>query len=147
MTHIKRYVILTADDYGASDFINKGVLRGIEKGLINSVAAMVNFPESEKSIRDLASRYPQVSIGLHVSITAGRPVSPPEEVPSLVDSQGRFYNIQEFLKRITEINRTEVLRETQRQLERFSQWGIPLEHLSSHHNVMQVYSPLFRLQR
>lgn len=145
MAKQKRTVLLTADDFGASDFIDKGILSGIEKGLINNVAAMVNFPGSEEKIKELAARFPHVSIGLHVSITAGKPVSPPEEVPTLVDSQGRFFNIQEFLQGVTQINRTEVLRETQRQMELFRRWGIPLEHLSSHHNVMQVYSPLFRL--
>jgi len=140
-----RRIILTADDFGASEFINKGVFQGIDKGLINSVSAMVNFPESEEALKELAAKHPEVSIGLHVTITAGNPLSPPEEIPSLVDDKGRFYNFQEFLKRITNIERKEVLQETRLQIKKMEEWGIKNEHLSSHHNVLQVHSPLFRI--
>ncbi len=111
--------------------------------MINSVAAMVNFPGALESIGDLKRAFPHVSIGLHASITAGRPVSPPETIPSLVDREGHFYNLQEYIRRIKEIDPGEVLVEIRAQLELLEEVGITAEHLSSHHNVMQVYTPLF----
>ena len=143
MKRNKRKAILTADDFGASDFINKGVIRGIEEGMINSVAAMVNFPGALKSIQNLKEMYPHVSLGLHASITAGRPLSPVEKIPSLVDGEGHFYNLQEFIHRIKTVSPEEVLLETSAQMEMMEAGGVSVEHLSSHHNVMQVYTPLF----
>jgi predicted glycoside hydrolase/deacetylase ChbG (UPF0249 family) len=52
----ERKSIFTADDFGATEFINMGTNRGIEKGLINSVAVMVNFPGAIDNIADLKKK-------------------------------------------------------------------------------------------
>ncbi len=143
MKRIKRFAILTADDFGASDFINRGVIRGIEEGVINSVAAMVNFPGAMENIKRLQDAYPRISLGLHASITAGSPLSPGEKIPSLVDSGGQFYDLQEFIHRIKSIDHRQVLLETSAQLRLMEENGIRVKHLSSHHNIMQIYTPLF----
>ena len=111
--------------------------------MINSVAAMVNFPGALGSIKKLKETFPHVSLGLHASITAGRPLSPADKIPSLVDREGHFYNLQEFIQRIKAVNPEEVLLETSAQMEMMESAGVSVEHLSSHHNVMQVYTPLF----
>ncbi len=140
----KRKAIFTADDFGASDFINKGVLRGIEKGIINSVAVMVNFPGALEHIVRLKETFPRISIGLHSSITAGTPLSREKDISSLVDPLGKFFDLQEFIQRIREIRPEHVYTEALAQLEALERAGVEVEHLSSHHNLMQVYTPLFQ---
>jgi predicted glycoside hydrolase/deacetylase ChbG (UPF0249 family) len=140
-----RKIIFTADDYGSSDFINHGILRGIEEGVINCVAVMVNFEGSREAVLQLKERHPHISIGLHANINACHPVAPSNKVSSLVDQIGQFLNLDGFLARINGIRMDEALYETRSQLERLESWGVQVEHLSSHHNVMQIYSPLFRM--
>jgi hypothetical protein len=112
----ERKSIFTADDFGATEFINMGTNRGIEKGLINSVAVMVNFPGAIDNIADLKKKHPHISLGLHANITAGYPVSPANAVPSLVDDQGHFHTLQELIRRIRQIKVKEVLLEIRAQL-------------------------------
>jgi len=70
-----RKVIITADDFGASEEINTGVIRGVETGFVNTVSAMVTFPTACGEISDLDKMFPDINIGLHLSITSGSPVS------------------------------------------------------------------------
>ncbi|MDR0801377.1 ChbG/HpnK family deacetylase [Fluviicola sp.] len=76
---ISKY-ILTADDYGAIDYIDQGIIKAIRMGKINSVACFaVRFDrngETELSERiqkllDLKKEGYKFSIGLHFCITAG----------------------------------------------------------------------------
>lgn len=140
-----RNVILTADDYGASDFIDKGIIRGIKEGCINTVSAMINFDRSVDAIKKLKKDYPDVAIGLHVSITAGKPLSKIQYIDSIVDEEGLFYNLPEFLKNIKIVSLTQIMKETRLQLQTLIDTGIEVDHLSSHHNIMQMLTPLFRI--
>lgn len=137
-------VILTADDYGAARCIDQGILRGIESGNINSVAAMVNFPRSKKALQELHRDFPQVGIGLHVSITAGKPLSPRKELRSLLNHRGNFHDLNELIPRIKAVDLDQLEQEIRRQIEFLLELGIKPDSLSSHHNVLQIYSPFFR---
>ena len=39
---------------------------------------------------EIAKRNPGLQVGLHLTLVQGRPVLPPEQVPDLVGSDGRF---------------------------------------------------------
>ncbi len=142
---LRKRIILTADDYGATDFIDNGIRIAMKTGIIRTVSAMVNFDRAPESLLRLKEEFPDAAIGLHLNITAGRPLSPPESIPSLVDPRGRFWNLSGILRRIHSIRRSEVLVECSRQLALLESLGIKVDHLSSHHNLMQLYSPLFRI--
>jgi predicted glycoside hydrolase/deacetylase ChbG (UPF0249 family) len=73
-------LILTADDYGACDFIDNGIIKAIKAGKINSVACFVvpfgkedEFDARMDMLIDLQNDY-DFGIGLHFSLTAGRPL-------------------------------------------------------------------------
>jgi predicted glycoside hydrolase/deacetylase ChbG (UPF0249 family) len=72
--------ILTADDYGAIDYIDQGIIKAIKAGKINSVACFVTrfdreneaeLPERIQKLLDLRKEGYQFSIGLHFCITSG----------------------------------------------------------------------------
>ena len=46
-------LILTADDYGACDFIDNGIIQALEQGKINTVTAFVTHPESKQRLDKL----------------------------------------------------------------------------------------------
>lgn len=91
-------IIITADDYGMCDAVDKAIDAGIENGVITTANVMLNM-ESLENARDLRQRYPNISIGVHWNVTTGRPVCPPEQVPTLVDENGEFWPIATFKKR------------------------------------------------
>lgn len=72
--------LLTADDYGAIDYIDQGIINVIRAGKINSVACFetrferngeMEFPERIQKLSDLKKADFKFSIGLHFFISAG----------------------------------------------------------------------------
>ena len=42
-------IVVTADDFGACNFIDDGVKKAIHAGVVSSVAVMVNFEERDEN--------------------------------------------------------------------------------------------------
>lgn len=91
-------LIMTADDYGMCDIVDKAIDAGVENGILTTVNVMLNM-ETLENAADLRQRYPHISIGIHWNVTTGRPVNAPEDVPSLVDERGNFWPLTVFKKR------------------------------------------------
>jgi hypothetical protein len=51
---------------------------------------MVNMPFAEDALRQIQERIPLLSLALHFTLTSGKPVNPPQEIPMLVDADGFF---------------------------------------------------------
>ena len=58
-------------------------------GLLSSASLMVGEPDTEDAVAR-ARHLPDLKVRLHVVLVEGTPVSPPDEIPDLVDSRGRF---------------------------------------------------------
>lgn len=140
-----RYLIITADDFGASEAINSGVYDGINYGIINTVAAMVTFDDAAKSIKKLHRKNRKIGIGLHLSISSGKPVSQPNNVKTLIDDNGFFKDIDTQLANLNNISLLEVKSELQNQINVFKKLKIPIDSLSSQHNILNLYTPFFKI--
>ena len=97
---------------------------------------MANVPFAEDALAHSADQ-PCLSLGLHLTLTAGRPLSPPEAVPSLVDGEGRFLVLRKLLASLSagRIAEHELERELTAQLVWALQRGARIDHLDSHHHV------------
>lgn len=128
-------VIITADDYGMCNEVDYAIDEGIKNGFITTTNVMVNM-ESLDNARTLRCRFPNISVGIHFNVTTGRPISKVENIPSLVDSNGFFYPINEFKKRYSKklIKRTELTEELEAQYRLFeSVCGHP-DYWNTHEN-------------
>ena len=83
-------IIINADDLGFSPQVNAAILRCAERGTITAASVMVNMPFAESALQQVQERVPQLSLALHFTLTSGKPMSPPQEVPLLVDANGMF---------------------------------------------------------
>jgi predicted glycoside hydrolase/deacetylase ChbG (UPF0249 family) len=92
----------------------------------------------------LTRDYPRLGVGVHLVFSAYRPVLPPSQVPSLVDSQGRFHSQQSILLRLPLIKISELQTELCAQIERFRTLHGSPDHLDVHHFV-HVYPPFFEV--
>ncbi|HEX6535689.1 MAG TPA: ChbG/HpnK family deacetylase [Gemmatimonadaceae bacterium] len=63
-----RYLIVNADDFGASRGINRGILDAHRHGIVTSTSLMVTTPWSEEAAV-LARQAPELDIGLHVDLS------------------------------------------------------------------------------
>ncbi len=136
-------MIITADDYGMSRGVNDAIDEGIAKGLITSTNVMTNmefYTEASKL------RETNVSVGLHWTISAGKPVCKPEEIPSLVDENGNFFKYSEFRNRYRkgEIKDEDIIKELKAQYERFKEICGEPDYWNTHQNT-HVDFKIFKL--
>ena len=131
MPETEKRLIVNADDLGRTPGINAGIFEAHDRGVVTSATLMVGFTPAEEAT-DAWARSPEIGIGLHVALTGGRPILPPEEVPSLVDGEGRFPAKPDGLGGVCP---EEVMAEVEAQFERFRALAGRLPtHLDSHHH-------------
>jgi len=140
-----RRLIITADDFGASQNINQGIVQAVEGGIVNTVSAMTNFPLSHGDLKRLHSAFPDVGIGVHLNITTGKPICDSEEIPSLVGEEGCFFTIDRILPELRRISLSELNRELESQVQALEELSIPIDHLSSQHGILGLYAPFFEI--
>lgn len=115
-----KQLLMRADDLGFSEAVNYGIARTVREGLIRNCGVMVNMDATEHAV-ELFQRIP-CCLGLHCNVSVGRPVCPPEEVPSLVDSTGHFYSSRRYREAEEEFASTgDLERELTAQYRRFVQ--------------------------
>ncbi len=123
--------IFNADDFGLSPGVCRGIVQAMEEGVVTAATAMVCFPRATAVLPRYLNGL-QGRLGLHLQLTKGVPCLPPEEIPSLITSQGRFPDRPQDLG---ELNSDEVLNEFRAQVQRLRQLGVAPSHLDSHHHV------------
>jgi hypothetical protein len=131
-----RRLIVNADDYGKSPKANDAIRQAVRGGLVTSTTVMVNMPQAVE-IADLARECPRLSVGLHLNLTEGAPVSPPESVASLVDATGGFWPMREFLWRawLGRIRAEHLRAEIDAQIAALQRLVSAVSHLDSHKHV------------
>lgn len=108
-----KQLIITADDYGMCTMVDKAIDDCIEAGLLTSTNVVVNM-EDLAAAKTLRQRFPDISVGLHWNVTAGRPVCNPAEVPTLLNKNtGCFWKVSAFFKKFKSgaINKEELKKE------------------------------------
>ncbi len=141
---MSKWLIVNADDFAFSPAVARGILDAHREGIVTSSSAMMNLPWSQEWV-SLASKETDLGLGLHLVFTAGMPLSPPSQVPSLVDENGGFRRWEQQLALREEIDLDELEREWRAQLEAFRRAaGRSPDHLDGHHFVF-LWPPFFRL--
>lgn len=127
-------LLFQSDDYGITEGVACGILKGIREGLIRNTGLFVNMPSSEFAAEQI-KQYPQCCLGIDINLVSGRPVSPANQIPNLVKSSGEFYTSGEVRAKsdlkpveppLTEVGNEpfpldELLIETENQVLRFIQ--------------------------
>lgn len=138
-------VIVNADDYGMDENRTKAILRAYEEGWISTTTAMVNMPWFDKSLELAEGSRLFDSIGLHLNLTEGVPLTDPiKRSPLFCDANGRFNAAFHHTKRyrlfLPEFECNAVKEETAAQFERYCRSGLKSFHLDSHHHVHTDWS-------
>jgi predicted glycoside hydrolase/deacetylase ChbG (UPF0249 family) len=67
-----RWLAVTADDFGMSPGINRGIVQAHRGGIVTSASLLVNRPASEQAAA-LGRDCPALSVGLHLEMDRGQP--------------------------------------------------------------------------
>lgn len=134
----KRYLVVTADDFGIGPETSRGILDLAARGRITASVLLVNSPHADSSVREWRLAGRPVELGWHPCLTLDAPVLPPQQVPSLVTADGRFPGLGRLMRRLwlQRIRPAEVEAEFEAQFHRFVDLvGAPPAVVNSHHHV------------
>lgn len=113
-------MLIRADDLGYSKAVNYGIFESIHSGIINNVGVMVNMEATSHGLNLIKKE--NVDLGLHTVICAGRPLTNPKDISSIVDERGFFKNSSTYRSANKDfVNLDEVMIEIEAQYQRFIQ--------------------------
>lgn len=93
---MSRKLIVSADDFGFSPAYSLGAVRACTEGVATVLALMSNMDAAPFAVDLWRCACPEVQLAQHTNFVQGRPVSPPETIPSLVDENGMFYRSSQW---------------------------------------------------
>ena len=138
-----RYLIINADGYGFTAGVTRAIEECVAFGTVRSMSVNVNFSHAD-ALPALVRRYPDLSVGCHINPVVGRPVLPPDKVPTLLNANGEFLYqdfIRSFLSR--RINPDELRAEMVAQVEKTRDMaGAAFSHVDfhmGHHRLPRLY--------
>ena len=129
-------VIITADDYGMCESVNRAIEACSEAGVVLSTNVMANM-ECAADAAQFRKRFPNVSVGLHYNFTVGHPLSPASMVPSLVNEKDEFLSYKEIRARCKSktYNWDEIKLEMEAQYKRYGSICGEPDYWNTHENV------------
>jgi predicted glycoside hydrolase/deacetylase ChbG (UPF0249 family) len=128
-------LIINADDFGMSEGINTGIIEAFSAGALTSTTIMVGMPAFEDAARRARSIGEKLGVGLHLNLTAGRPLT---RAVSLVDRRTEeFLRPGALVRRVLagQVKAHDVEAECSAQIARARTAGLQLTHLDGHHHV------------
>lgn len=141
----RRVVVFNADDFGLTAGTNAGIVGAFLRGVVRSTSLMATTPGFDDAVA-LARAHPDLDLGVHLALTGVSPLLPPERIPSLVGSDGRFPPLKVWLGRafLKRLNPAEVGAELRAQLRRALETGLRFSHIDGHHHA-HVFAPVARV--
>ena len=136
--------------------VNRAIVEAHQQGIVTSATLMANsraFDNAVESARNLAAQKARFSVGCHVVLLDGEPLSPAGRIPSLLESRNGTPRFREQLNGFAvaalrgKLNRDEIEAEATAQMQRIQQAGITLSHFDAHkhaHMFPAVLKPLLR---
>lgn len=150
-----RRLIVNADDFGLTAGVDRAILEAHRNGVVTSSSLMANGAALGDAIQ-LAQSAPRLSVGCHVVLVDGSPVTNANQVPSLIHSLDQNFGVARFHRGFADLARRAVLgrvvpeqieAEVTGQIRKLQASGIAVSHLDSHkhtHLIPQVLGPVLR---
>ena len=143
----EKLLIIHADDLGLSDSVNDTSMESLLKNTVTSASVIMNA-EKVQEIADFSKKYPQIDLGVHLTVTSewkfhkwGGVLSN-NDISSLLNSKNNFYwNKRKFTKysKIKELHD-----ELQAQVDLAISMGINVSHIDSHEGALFFDPDVFK---
>lgn len=127
-------VIFNGDDFGITKACNYAILDCFKDGVLTSTSMMSNMPGAQHAAQ-LMKEYPELSVGLHLNLTVGRPLT--SGLKTIVKEDGTLN--KGILKDASKVDLEELRIEMKAQFDRFVELcGQLPTHINSHHGIELV---------
>ncbi|TWU12626.1 hypothetical protein CA54_14500 [Symmachiella macrocystis] len=145
-----KQLIINADDLGICESANHAIQRSFTDGVLTSASLMAIGPAFDHAVATVVNPFPDLGIGLHVCLTSGRCLTPPNKIGQLADENGRLRVGFAGLCRLAMTNdgRIQIERELDAQFQHIVDAGLVIDHVNSHrhvHMIPGIFSILARL--
>ena len=127
-------LIVTADDFGLHEAVNRAVEQAHVDGVLDAASLMVAAPAAADAVAR-ARRLPTLAVGLHLVLADWPAMLPRSQIPDLIGTDGRFGDHMArdgfrffFLPHV----RRQLAAEIRAQFEAFAATGLPLDHANAH---------------
>ncbi len=131
---MKRFLIVTADDFGLHESVNEAVEQANRAGILTAASLMVSGPAAADAVRR-ARALPSLRVGLHLVLADGAATLAPALIPDLADRDG-WMNDQMFRRGVRYFALAGVRRqleaEIRAQYSAFARTGLALDHVNVH---------------
>lgn len=130
-------LIINADDFGSFEGVNRAVEKSIREGALRSTTIMAGGNAFDDAV-EVARRNPSLGVGVHLTLVRGRPVLTKDEIPSLVDENGMFYeDYGAFIKKYLtgRVSLDEIRSELSAQIRKAEAAKIDITHVDSHQHM------------
>src|SRR5574344_1685074 len=130
--------IFNADDFGISKGVNAAIAKAYNEGILNSTSLMINQKYAKEAI-ELSKEMPKLEMGLHINLTNEYPSAKANQIPLLVDKNGKLKNgfVNLFLLSLLKPKKlaAQVEIEIRAQICKDLCAELSLQHLDSHRHV------------
>lgn len=130
-------VIFSADDFGLTPAVNEAIERAHREGILDQASLMVAGAAAQDAVRR-ARAMPSLRVGLHLVVIEGPAVSPPADIPDLVNAGGQFASDQArlgFRYFFRPSVRRQLAHEIRAQFAAFAATGLKLDHANAHKHM------------
>jgi hopanoid biosynthesis associated protein HpnK len=151
-----RRLIVNADDFGLTAGVNRAIVETHIGGVVSSATLMANGARFDDAVTAARSA-PNLSVGCHVVLVDGTPVSPPGALDTLVAIRSaepdKFYSsLSAFAARamLGGFDRDQLVAEITAQIRKIQATGLQVTHLDTHkhaHIFPEVLTALLRAAR
>jgi predicted glycoside hydrolase/deacetylase ChbG (UPF0249 family) len=155
-TFCVRKLIVNADDLGLTAGVNRAIVETHIGGVVSSATLMANGAAFEDAVSSARSA-PNLSVGCHVVLVDGTPVSPPDAVDTLLAIRSaepdKFYtSLSAFAARamLGGFDRDQLVAEVTAQIRKLQSTGLQVTHLDTHkhaHIFPEILAALLRAAR
>lgn len=134
----QRLLIVNADDYGLTERISSGILRGHRDGIVTSTSVLALGPAYPK-VAPWLEDVPTLGVGVHLAaVGEDPPLLSAAEIPTLVDHRGHLHHsYKNLLARMIagRVDADDLKREFTAQLDSVLEVGVPIGHLDAHQHL------------
>jgi predicted glycoside hydrolase/deacetylase ChbG (UPF0249 family) len=133
-------LIINADDFGENPGTTRGILEGIDAGVVTSTTILANMPGTEEALRLARQRAGVASFGVHLNLCEGTSLAGVGGARTLVDASGAFRSKRtQALRAVARrLDLVDVAREFDAQISRVRDAGVAISHLDSHKHLHQL---------
>lgn len=125
-------LIVTADDFGYSQNVNKAIIKCFRNGIVTSTSLLANTKYFDESVK-LLKQDKNLDVGIHINLTESKPLT---KAKTLTDKSGNFiHKTKWFDGHYDNADPKELENEIEAQIKRSISSGVKITHMNGHNHI------------